>query len=231
MRVIVFDLGGTLMDFVNMPPSWVDNYEAGFEAIAKAFVCNIPQEDIALSCEIMKSLNPRIHYREIEYSPEYIFEKSLVHWNVTIDIDHAVRACFGAFGLTAVIYDDSIEMLEFLKAKGCICCALTDIPSGMPDAYFKGLITDLLGHIDFYVSSQSCGYRKPNINGITQIAEKYDVRLCDLIFVGDEEKDKRLAETIGCTFYLIDRKNKNSDADICNMADLKKYIDINSNFY
>lgn len=222
MKVIVFDLGGTLMEFVNMPPSWIDYYRQGFEEIAKRSTNKISDNDIDLSAEIMKTYNPRMNYREIEYSPEFIFEKCLGHWNMDINLDEAIQAFFDSFRLNTIIYDDSIEMLKFLKSKGYVCCALTDIPSAMPDKYFKRLIPGLLEQIDYYVSSQSCGYRKPNTYGIKLIAQKYNVKLSDLIFVGDEEKDKKLAERIGCSFYLIDRKSRNNSADIHNMSELKK---------
>lgn len=35
MKVIVFDLGGTLMQYVGMPHSWVEFYQQGFEAICR----------------------------------------------------------------------------------------------------------------------------------------------------------------------------------------------------
>ncbi len=212
------------MEFVNMPPSWVDYYRQGFEAIAKFLNSNISDSDIDLSAEIMKTYNPRINYREIEYSPELIFKKCLEHWNTNINLDEAIKIFFDSFGLNTIIYNDSIKMLEHLKAQGYQICALTDIPNAMPDKYFRHFIPDLLEHIDYYVSSQSCGYRKPSSHGIELIADKYGIKLCNLIFVGDEEKDKRLAEKIGCTFYLIDRKNKNNTVDIHNMEDLKKLI-------
>ncbi|MDE6767579.1 MAG: HAD family hydrolase, partial [Eubacterium sp.] len=223
-KIIVFDLGGTLMEFVNMPPSWVDYYRQGFVAIAKSLNSNISDSDIDLSAEIMKTYNPRINYREIEYSPELIFEKCLEHWNTDINLDKAIKTFFDSFKLNTIIYNDSIEMLEHLKKQEYKICALTDIPSAMPDEYFRLLIPDLLEHIDYYVSSQSFGYRKPNTHGIELIANKYNIKLSNLIFVGDEEKDKKLAEKIGCLFYLIDRKNKNNSADIHNMDGLKKLI-------
>ena len=34
--------------------------------------------------------------------------------------------------------------------------------SGMPDKLFKAQIDTLVNSCDFYISSQSCGYRKPN---------------------------------------------------------------------
>lgn len=221
MKVIVFDLGATLMEFVGMPPTWIDYYRQGFENIAKSLKRNISNKDIDLSVEIMKSYNPRVNYREIEYSPAFIFEKALKHWNSKIKLEQAIQIFFDGLKLKTIIYDDSIEMLEYLKTLGYAIAALTDIPSAMPDEYFKSTIENLLPYIDFYVSSQSCGYRKPNSYGIEQIAKEYKVKMNDLIFIGDEEKDKKLAENIGCKFYLLDRKCKNNNADINTVIELK----------
>lgn len=226
MNIIVFDLGGTLMEFVGMPPTWIDYYRQGFQSIAQLLGENISDKDIDLSVEIMKNYNPRVNYREIEYTPEFIFEKALKHWDKGIELEKAIKIFFDGLNLNTVIYNDTIDMLKFLKENGYIICALTDIPSAMPDEYFKSRIENLLAHIDFYVSSQSCGYRKPNEHGIQLIADKYHTDIKNLIFIGDEEKDKQLAEKIGCTFYHIDRKNQNSAADIHNMSELKSILEL-----
>ena len=46
MKIIVFDLGGTLMQYVGMPYSWVDFYYQGFDAIIQKYDCNISKEDV-----------------------------------------------------------------------------------------------------------------------------------------------------------------------------------------
>lgn len=74
----------------------------------------------------------------------------------------------------------------------------------MPDELFKDSIPGLLTHIDLYVSSQSCGYRKPNAMGISCIANRYGTGIADLLFVGDEEKDHKTAMNAGCDFMFID---------------------------
>lgn len=66
MKVMVFDLGGTLMQYAGMPLSWVDFYVQGFEAIRQKHKCKISDLVVKESVEILKSFNPRVNYREIE---------------------------------------------------------------------------------------------------------------------------------------------------------------------
>lgn len=46
-------------------------------------------------------------------------------------------------------------------------------------------------YFDMYVSSQSCGFRKPNPEGVHQISEHFGADEKQFIFVGDEPKDTK----------------------------------------
>ena len=46
-------------------------------------------------------------------------------------------------------------------------------------------------------------YRKPNPYGLHYIAKYYKVRVNDLLFTGDEEKDRITAERANCQFISI----------------------------
>ncbi len=72
MKVIVFDLGGTLMQYVGMPYSWVDFYQQGFEAIIQKYHCAVSKQDIERSIQLLTEYNPRVRCREIEYTAETI---------------------------------------------------------------------------------------------------------------------------------------------------------------
>ena len=79
-----------------------------------------------------------------------------------------------------------------------------DMPSVWIDYYKIGF--DSINEkykLDLYVSSQSCGYRKPNKYALENIANFFDVDVKDLLFIGDEEKDKLAAENTGCKFKFI----------------------------
>ena len=225
MKIITFDLGGTLMEYAGMPASWTDYYKQGFEAINSYYNCKVSEDYIEQSVEILKSFNPRLHYREEEYSPNYIFSKALEHWGKNIPIRDCVYQFYTGLKLKAEIYLDTIPSLIKLKNNGYLITTLTDLPTAMPDELFKRDISILLPYFDLYVSSLSCGFRKPNCRGLQMIAEYFNVPITELVFVGDEDKDRETAIHADCQFIQINRKNRTSET-IFNLTELiEKLID------
>lgn len=51
------------------------------------------------------------------------------------------------------------------------------------------------------------------------IAERYEIPVKELIFIGDEEKDRKTADNAGCRFIQIDRKQKGI-GHICNLTEV-----------
>lgn len=202
-KAVVFDLGGTLMEFKNMPLVWIDYYKIGFDNINEKFKLDLSDDDIKKSVEIMKSYNPRINYREIEITPTEIFTKSTSHWNINLDIESVIDCFFEGINLETIIYDYAFDLIDDYKQKGYSVACLTDLPSGMPDYIFKKSLQTLIDKFDLYVSSQSCGYRKPNKFGLQYIADYFDVDVKSLLFIGDEEKDKLASQNALCEFMYI----------------------------
>lgn len=209
MRVIVFDLGGTLMEYEDMPYSWIDYYEYGLQKINKKYNCNKTAYDISKSVDILKAYNPRIQYREKEISPEFIFSKVLEHWNIDIAVKDCVYTFFEGLQLNTKIYSDTVSTLTELRNRKYSIATLTDLPTAMPDELFKRDIAQLLKYFDLYVSSSTCGFRKPNYMGLRLIAEYFNVSITELIFVGDEEKDRKTAQNANCKFVYVDRSGNN----------------------
>ncbi len=203
MKVVVFDLGGTLMEFKNMPPVWIDYYKIGFENVSNEYGLDLSDDDIAKSVEIMKAYNPRINYREKEISPCDIFKDAVSDWNTDLDINSIIESFFDGISLDTDIYDYAFGLLDDYKSKGYSIACLTDLPNGMPDYIFKKPLEKLIDKLDLYVSSQSCGFRKPNKFGLQFIADYFGVNTKDLLFIGDEEKDRLTAQNAYCSFMFI----------------------------
>ena len=210
-KVIVFDIGGTLMEYKNMPLSWLDFYKDGFRYVCSELSLNITENDIDKSFEVLKSYNPRINPREVDVTPEVIFGEATAHWQGAFTLSDVINKFYESMDLTAYIYPETFDFLDKLKAEGYIIAALTDVAIGMPDELHKSYFLELLPYFDMYVSSISCGYRKPNPKGLSDIAENFGVTSYEMIMIGDEEKDIKTAKRFGCKSVLIDRRNRNAD--------------------
>lgn len=204
-KVIVFDLGGTLMEYEGMPECWSDYYTRGFEHLKSTLGLNITKRDIEISAELLEGFNPRLNYREIEYTPEYIFREVTRHWNCNEDVSLLAEKFYEPICLKATVFEDVETRLSSLKNKGLNIAALTDLPTAMPDSFFKCGISDILKYLDLYVSSLSCGFRKPNKRGLETVMEHFGADKKDILFIGDEEKDYKTAINFGCDFLILDR--------------------------
>jgi haloacid dehalogenase superfamily, subfamily IA, variant 1 with third motif having Dx(3-4)D or Dx(3-4)E len=227
--VVVFDVGGTLMEYVGMPHSWVGYYCAAFEAVRRKLKIDLTDEDIEKSCEILAHYNPRVHYREVEYTPRYIFERVTEYWHCHVELDLILKVFFEGFRLRATVYDETLATLRYLRETAFHMAALTDLPTAMPDECFKRDISSFIDELDYYVSSLSCGFRKPNKAGLMQIAEHFKTTPNRMVFVGDEEKDIKTAQNAGVKSVLICRdkivcKCFGQDYTIAALGELKKII-------
>lgn len=171
IKIIVFDLGGTLMEYQGMPLNWSDYYEKGFRRIAEQFSVAVTAEQLDQSSAVMRAWNPRIRPREEEADPGLIFEQALAGWDCMIPVGEAVEAFFDGLELRPEIYPDVLPALWQLRTAGWTIAALTDLPTVMPDELFRRHIQELLPYFDCYVSSQLCGFRKLNPAGLYRIAK------------------------------------------------------------
>lgn len=203
LKAIVFDLGGTLMEYAGMPLNWSDFYIGGFGKLNEILKLNLSENELQDSANKLKSYNPRISKREYEIKPEVIFNDIISNWEEKPNTDKVIKLFFEGLRLKANTYDYSIKLLRKWKNLRFKIACLTDLPNGMPDYIFKPAIEEILPYFDLYVSSQICGVRKPNRGGICYIADAFEIREAEILFVGDEEKDLLTALNAGCEFVYI----------------------------
>lgn len=211
IKVIGFDIGGTLMEYKNMPNVWIDYYKTGFETVRDRLGLHISDDDIARSVEVLRGYNPKVKYREEDIAPEVIFTDATSHWKCSFHLEKVIDIFYRSMGLVPYIYPDTVSTLKQLRADGYKIATLTDVATGMPDELHKSFFSELMPYFDMYVSSLSCGYRKPNPKGLSDIAEHFGVSPAEMVFIGDEQKDIIVAKRFGCMSGLIDRKGRNAD--------------------
>ena len=202
IKLFVFDLGGTLMEYKGMHLSWTGYYKSAFEYVNSQLELGLSDQQIADSIQIFCDYNPVVKTREKEIDPEIIFGDIIKGWNTTIPVTKIIDVFFESLKLEPVIYDDSIPTLEALKKAGFKIAAMTDVATGMPDLMHKNYVTPLLPYFDLYVSSLSCGYKKPNPKGLCDIVPE------NMVMIGDTNRDVNAAKNIGCHSILINRKDE-----------------------
>lgn len=208
IRAVVFDLGGTLMEYKNMPYVWFDYYDAAFHTVNKKLNLGLSDTELARSLEILKSYNPGINYREIDYPPEKIFGDVTEDWHTDIPLERIIDEFFGAMNLESLIYPESEYVLKELQRRDMIIGTYTNVVSGMPDRMHRSYFSELMPYFDIYVSSVSCGYRKPHPRGLEIIAGMFKLEPDEVLFVGDEKKDPMTAKRFGCRSVLINRTDE-----------------------
>ena len=205
IKIAVFDLGGTLMEYKGMHLSWISYYKGAFDYTRQKLGLELSDSQIEKSIKILSGYNPRVKPREKEIEPEVIFTDVTSDWHTEIPVAKIIDVFFESFHLEPVIYKDSIPCLSKLKEAGFKIAALTDVASGMPDQLHKDYVSPLLPYFDLYVSSLSCGYKKPNVKGLKDIAEYFKATPKEMIMTGDDLRDVQAAKNFGCQSVLIDR--------------------------
>ena len=211
MKVIVFDIGGTLMEYRDMPGVWIDFYPAALERVRRELLPELTDAELSRSLEILRSYNPSVRYREKEYPPEVIFGDACAHWPGSFSLQEVIRIFYGSMKLTPVLFPETADVLQQLRDAGYRIAALTDVATGMPDELHRDGCADLMPFFDRYVSSLSCGWRKPNPGGLEDIADSFGVSPSGMIMVGDERKDAEAAARFGCRSVIIDRRSRCPD--------------------
>ena len=227
IKLFVFDLGGTLMEYKGMHLSWSGYYKGAFEYVNNFYSLGLSENQIETSVEIFKNYNPMEKPREKEIEPEIIFEDIIKGWNTNLPVKKIIQAFFDSLNLEPVIYDDSIPALSQLKKAGYKITAMTDVATGMPDALHKNYVTPLLPYFDLYVSSLSCGYKKPNPKGLQEISENLGIAPENMVMTGDTSRDIQAAKNIGCCSILMNRSGKkpqqlNQDFTVTNALEILK---------
>lgn len=205
IKLVVFDIGQTLVEY-DKPLNWSLLSEPALSLVAKKCGYILSREDIASAIDILSKYNTRINPREYEVNSDVIFGEMLRKWNKPVsDILKVKETYYMYFRQNCRIYDDVETTLIKLKKLGIKTATLSDVAYGMDNIYALADITSIIEYIDFPITSNNTGFRKPNIKGLQILANKLNIKLSEILFVGDEEKDMLCANNAGAYSVLINR--------------------------
>ena len=170
-KCIVFDLDGTILytlkDLLNATNYSLNKY--GYESISLEEVEKFIGNGIRLLIERAlkgKKANIDLLYKDfIEYYKNNYANETYPYPNI-------------------------INILNKLKSKGIINCVLTN----KAEVIARPLINDKFGDLFDLVLGEKAGRnKKPNIDGIVEIMNQYNLNKEDILYIGDSDVDIKLA--------------------------------------
>lgn len=204
-KAIVFDIGRTLVGY-NKPLNWSALYRPVLEYISNERDYGFRESDYQYAIKVLTKYNTRINPRKYEVSSEQIFTEILHGIDIPLqDLDAIKHLFYSYFRREVTVYPEVEYTLAELSRMGVVLGTLSDVAYGMDNQYVLDDISTLIQYIDYPYTSNDTGYRKPCVEGLNFLAEKMNVNISEIIFVGDEEKDIICANSAGAYSILINR--------------------------
>ena len=229
-----FDLGGTLLEYDQLPHSWIGEYSTALVLVAKACMCEPTAARLQSGRELLLRYNAGVAPRpdEREYTADHIFQELLVAWKLPrASLASAINAFFGHFAAKIRAFPESVGIVGHLQQSGVPVGVLTDDPYGMPVELVRSEISQIglkIPH-EHVVTSTLVGHRKPHHAGFRTLAERLGVACHSLLYVGNERKDIAGGKGAGCRTALVWRDSCeppvwDQDATIGSLDDLRKLL-------
>lgn len=211
IRGIVFDIGQTLA-YYPIPLNWSALYRPVFGNIKEKFALDISEDEYSHIAATLAKYNARINPREHEVSSDTVFGELLSGTKIPMDLMPDIkREFYQFFRNDVVVYEETEDTLKALRNRGIKTATLSDVAYGMDNEYALEDISRIIDLIDFPYTSNDVGYRKPNIRGLILLAEKMEIDVSEMVFVGDEKKDVECAKNAGAFAVLINRTDEEKD--------------------
>lgn len=204
-KAVVFDIGQTLIEY-NKPLNWSKSYRPALERAAKVCKINLSEMDFQAAIDVLTTYNTRINPREYEVSSNKIFteifEKLVISQS---DFELFKSEFYAFFNNETSVYEDIIPVLKKLNDNGIVLATLSDVAYGMDNEFALADISKIKDFIQYPITSNDVGLRKPNTKGLLFLSEKMNIPLYQIVMVGDEEKDIICANNAGVYSVLINR--------------------------
>jgi HAD superfamily hydrolase (TIGR01549 family) len=212
MDAVVFDLGGTLVEYSWATPRWEQHYGDALRAMAGVLGVSPHPGQLGRASAVLRSHNPRLHPREHEVPFTRMLEELLPCFGVTgnVDTDACTVAFFDVYREPLQCCEDTVPAIEGLRSRKKRLGVFGDAAYGMPTRLLREDVraAGLLEEFDVFLTSVDTGFRKPSGEALRRVAEALGCAPSGMMYVGDEEKDVATAKAAGCRAVIIDRRNQ-----------------------
>jgi HAD superfamily hydrolase (TIGR01549 family) len=192
IRAVIFDLGGTLIDFDGKAASWRGMEERGIGALRRFLVeygCTLPAADLsdALWEGMRRGWDDAMSGRANACLPD-IIAASLARLGVTLDEAacwQAARAYATGVEQGIVPLEGARELLSELKQRGLLVGLLSN--TTWPGEFHRQELRafDLIQFFDVAAFSCELGAWKPNAPAYHHVTDQLGVSPAEAVFVGD----------------------------------------------
>jgi putative hydrolase of the HAD superfamily len=206
---IGFDIGDTLLFYVDTPLDWSSCYGEALSYVAQACGVFPAAAQLAEAGDILRSYNTRVSPRTKEVTAEHIFSLILRAWASEPGeyLQVAVDSFFTFFQQRMCTFPETLRVLRTLRAAGIRLGALTDVPYGMPMRFVQRDLdrAQLSSLLDTVITSAMVGVRKPEAAGYHILAASLGITPDEMLYVGNEPKDVVGAQRAGVRSVFLDR--------------------------
>ena len=211
IKGVVFDIGQTLA-YYPVPLNWSALYHPAFEHIAERLDLTISEEEYKHIGDTLSKYNTRINPRIEEVSSDTIFREIIDGTDLPVKLMNDIKNEFYLFFRNGVkVYDEVKDTLIKLRQLGIPTGTLSDVAYGMDNCYALEDIAEVIEYIDFPITSNDVGFRKPDGRGLLLLSEKMNIPVSQTVFAGDEKKDIECAKNAGAIAVLVNRSSEEKD--------------------
>ena len=208
IKAIVFDIGQTLVEY-HKPLNWSKLYRPALKNVSAKCGYRFSEAQYQYGIEVLTKYNTRIHPRTYEITSDQMFAEISQGMKIPLcDLEIAKFHFYTYFRQDATVFPEVEETLKTLSDRGVLLGTLSDVAYAMDNVHALGDIASILNYIDYPLTSNDVGYRKPCAEGLWLLAGKMQVSVKEMAFVGDEEKDVLCAHNAGVYSILINRDGK-----------------------
>ena len=207
-KAVIFDIGQTLVEY-NKPLNWSQSYRPVLQRASQKCGLNLSEQDYEKAVVILSFYNTRTNPREYEVTSQQIFTEIFDKLHIPKKYLNDFKTGFYLyFNTDTSVFKDVIPILKILNDNGILVATLSDVAYGMDDEFALSDISTIRKYIQYPLTSNYVGYRKPSIKGLQILSEKMGIDLSQMIMAGDEEKDILCANNAGVLSVLINRSNE-----------------------
>lgn len=225
---IIFDMGGTLLEFENVP--WDALYPSSVQTLhgwlAKGKRTVPPYEDfLARFLTLLERRRARLRAEMREYHITPLVKELCQGFGIQLRataLSQAVDAYYAPIRRQVSMFPESPHTLSQLKSRGYTIGLLSNTPFRVKDHREELVHYGLWPYFDATLFTSTIKYRKPHPDPFQQICKRLGVTPKRSLYIGDRQlEDVQGPQAVGMSACLIRRHDNKYKPGLTNSAEIR----------